>query len=129
MFADDSIALDDSLESPNGIDRLRIERDAFGYGNYLVLEDFFITWQCCSWTSLIDDVYGGPGDHKDQWSLDYSFNAEAVMQGDGNFVLYGDSSTALWDTGTSESGAYLALQNDHNLVVYSSSHCALWALY
>jgi GH25 family lysozyme M1 (1,4-beta-N-acetylmuramidase) len=51
----------------------------------------------------------------------------AVMQGDGNFVLYGKTSDALWASGTSgHPGSTLALQTDGNLVVYDAGK-ALWA--
>lgn len=73
----------------------------------------------------------------------------AVVQSDGNYVLYGNSSNALWDTGTSwdstnsgllygqdinegttissHSGNYhLALQTDGNLVLYNSSWSPVW---
>ena len=49
----------------------------------------------------------------------------AIMQGDGNFVLYGDAG-ALWHTSThGKTGAWLIVQNDGNLVIYGSGG-ALW---
>jgi hypothetical protein len=51
----------------------------------------------------------------------------AVMQGDGNFVLYDSANRALWSSGTwNNPGAYLAVQNDGNVVVYKGS-TPLWA--
>jgi len=51
----------------------------------------------------------------------------AVMQTDGNFVLYDSTNGALWSSGTwNNSGAYLAVQNDGNVVVYKNS-TPLWA--
>jgi bacillolysin len=47
----------------------------------------------------------------------------AVMQDDGNFVVYDDAQprNALWWTGTNgNNGAYIILQDDGNLVVYAS---------
>lgn len=53
---------------------------------------------------------------------------EALMQGDGNFVVYDATGTPDWASGTpNNSGARIDLQNDGNLVVYSSSGTALWA--
>ncbi|PPF67725.1 curculin domain-containing protein [Rathayibacter sp. AY1E8] len=49
----------------------------------------------------------------------------AVMQSDGNFVVYGPSG-ALWSSRTSGSGNYLVMQGDGNAVIYSSSGTALW---
>jgi hypothetical protein len=43
----------------------------------------------------------------------------AVMQSDGNFVVYG--SGALWNSSTFGSGFHLILQSDNNLVVYEGT--------
>jgi hypothetical protein len=51
----------------------------------------------------------------------------AVMQGDGNFVVYDDVGTAHFDTGSQGAGAYLAIQNDGNLVVYDGGGAVLYA--
>jgi hypothetical protein len=51
----------------------------------------------------------------------------AVMQSDGNFVLYDTNNHALWSSSTSgHPGAYVSVQIDGNLVVYSGTS-ALWA--
>ena len=54
----------------------------------------------------------------------------AIMQGDGNFVVYyktNNRNVAVWSTGThNHEGSYLALQQDGNLVVYSKTNQALW---
>ena len=51
----------------------------------------------------------------------------AVMQSDGNFVVYAGG-TALWATGTyGHSGAHLALQSDNDLIVYSTTNAVLWS--
>jgi hypothetical protein len=45
-----------------------------------------------------------------------------VMQTDGNLVLYTATSTAVWSSGTSGTGAaHLSLQTDGNLVTYNNS--------
>jgi hypothetical protein len=50
----------------------------------------------------------------------------AVMQTDGNLVVYGPSG-AIWSTGTSGSGgSVLSLQDDHNLVVWGNA-TPLWS--
>jgi len=52
----------------------------------------------------------------------------AIMQADGNLVLYGAADNALWASGTAgHPGAKVSVQNDANLVVYSSSGSALWS--
>jgi hypothetical protein len=51
----------------------------------------------------------------------------AVMQGDGNFVLYGGSG-AVWATGThGNPGSFIVVQNDGNTVIYGPNGNALWA--
>lgn len=51
---------------------------------------------------------------------------DAIMQGDGNFVIY-RGTTPLWWTGTQGNpGAFLAMQTDGNLVVYRKDWYPLW---
>ena len=52
----------------------------------------------------------------------------AIMQDDGNFVLYDVNNGPVWASNTSGNpGSYLAVQEDGNLVVYSQDGTALWA--
>jgi len=52
----------------------------------------------------------------------------AVMQGDGNFVVYDGDWQPYWATGTDgHPGAYLSVQNDGNMVIYDVDGTALWA--
>lgn len=53
--------------------------------------------------------------------------ATAVMQADGNLVIYSTAHKALWSTGTASAGAFLVVQADGNVVVYSSANKALWS--
>jgi hypothetical protein len=54
--------------------------------------------------------------------------AKAVMQDDGNLVVYGPTGAVLWASGTAgHPGARLTVQDDANVVVYSSANRALWA--
>ncbi len=51
----------------------------------------------------------------------------AVMQDDGNFVVYGPDNCPRWASGTEgHLGAYLILQADGNLVIYDGDN-AVWA--
>jgi hypothetical protein len=51
----------------------------------------------------------------------------AIMQDDGNFVLYDQNNQPVWASGTAGNpGADLAVQEDGNLVVYLNGN-ALWA--
>jgi cell wall-associated NlpC family hydrolase len=53
-------------------------------------------------------------------------NYVALMQPDGNFVMYGQS--ASWSSRTNgHPGAWVVMQGDGNLVVYSASGAALWS--
>ena len=55
----------------------------------------------------------------------------AVMQTDGNFVVY-NASTPMWSTHTSghmNQGFHLVMQGDGNLVMYSGSGAVKWATY
>lgn len=52
--------------------------------------------------------------------------SRAVMQGDGNFVVYTPSNSAVFNTGTSSPNSQLVLQADGNLVIYSPTR-ATWA--
>jgi hypothetical protein len=61
------------------------------------------------------------------WTTNAS-GTNAVMQEDGNFVLYTASGQPVWASGTNgNSGAYAALQADGNVVVYSASGAPLRA--
>jgi hypothetical protein len=52
----------------------------------------------------------------------------AIMQTDGNFVVYGPSQNALWASGTSgQPGNRLTMQDDGNLVIYNAQNGAPWA--
>jgi hypothetical protein len=51
----------------------------------------------------------------------------AIMQSDGNFVVYDGSNRGVWSTGTmGHPGAYLTVHSDGDLVVYASDGSILW---
>ena len=53
--------------------------------------------------------------------------ARAVLQADGNFVIYSPSNAVLWSTGTAgHPGARLVVQSDANVVLYDGGQ-ALWS--
>ncbi len=93
-----------ALTSCNGLFALRMDSS----GGLAVFSAWGITWQ----------------------SYTFGTNAQlAIMQGDGNFVLYdGLAAQAFWWTGSNGyPGAYLVMQDDGNLVVYSAEGTAVWA--
>ncbi|ARX81947.1 hypothetical protein SMD44_01345 [Streptomyces alboflavus] len=52
----------------------------------------------------------------------------AVMQHDGNFVLYSEENKPYWATDTDGNpGSFLVAQDDGNLVLYAESGAPLWA--
>jgi hypothetical protein len=52
----------------------------------------------------------------------------AILQHDGNFVLYNREDRAVWNTGTpGHTGAHLQVQNDNNVVLYASNGGLLWS--
>lgn len=53
----------------------------------------------------------------------------AVMQADGNFVVFDAESIHFATNSDGNDGAYLVVQNDGNVVVYSLSGDVLWALF
>jgi pseudomonalisin len=56
--------------------------------------------------------------------------AKAVMQSDGNFVIYNVQGRPLWWSGTGGNpGARIFLQDDSNLVIYSNGGVPLWQSY
>jgi hypothetical protein len=103
VTAGQELGVDESLLSCNGRYQLKMQSD----GN-LVL---YTQSGRALWAS---DTWGTGGD-------------TAVMQDDGNFVLY-DGSSPLWASNTwGYDGSYLAMQDDGNLVVYADDGTPLWA--
>ena len=55
-------------------------------------------------------------------------STKAMMQSDGNFILYDDASTTKWSTGTSsKNSTFLVLENSGNLVLFDQDQNSLWA--
>ena len=56
-----------------------------------------------------------------------SSGAWAVLQGDGNFVIYSSAGVALWSTGTWGTAAdALVMQDDGNIVLYGPGGQVFW---
>jgi hypothetical protein len=99
----EGLNLDDSIWSMDGRFRLTMQRD----GNLVLYRevDRYPLWQ--SGTAGQVATY-------------------AIMQTDGNFVVYGPQG-ALWASGTvGYPGAYLVVQTDGNMVIYQGQQ-SLWA--
>jgi subtilisin family serine protease len=94
---------DDYLLSPDGRSALALQRN----GNFVLYDNFKLVWET-----------GALGRAADR----------AIMQPDGNFVVYDSSNQALWNSTTDgNAGARLIMQTDGNVVIYSSSNVVLWA--
>jgi hypothetical protein len=68
---------------------------------------------------------------KARWSTrtDGNYGARAVMQGDGNFVVYDGAGRPLWNSATNGTGANrLVMQTDGNLVLYTPRR-PVWCTY
>ena len=50
----------------------------------------------------------------------------AIMQGDGNFVIY-NTLRALWASNTVSRGEYFTLQNDGNLIIFDNRGLPVWS--
>ena len=100
----DRLLAGESLASADGRYELAYQTD----GN-LVLYDR-PTGVALWWSGTVDD---DPG--------------EAVMQDDGNFVVYDGQGSPVWWAGTSGyPGAHLVLQDDANAVVYAPGDVPVW---
>jgi hypothetical protein len=51
---------------------------------------------------------------------------QLTMQSGGNLVLH-QGATEVWSSGTNSPGSHAVIQSDGNLVVYSNASQALWA--
>ncbi len=78
------------------------------------------------WTELVGSVYPTQpiGATSTSW---YSAECRAVMQGDGNFVVYDYANRVIAKSDTYSPGAFLRLQDDGNLVIYDRVGRPIWA--
>ena len=64
--------------------------------------------------------------HKGQEVRSANFQNGAIMQSDGNFVVY-KNRRAIFATDTVGKGEYLIMQNSGNLVLYDNKKTELWS--
>ncbi|NJL35454.1 MAG: hypothetical protein HC899_00935 [Leptolyngbyaceae cyanobacterium SM1_4_3] len=54
-------------------------------------------------------------------------SSHAIMQPDGNFVIYSDGGSAVWASNTNTSGgSQLKVENDGNVVIYTRENKRVW---
>ena len=102
LESDQFLGAGDSLESPSGGHRLSYQVD----GNLV--------------------IYGPAGP---EWASNTAGTApdRAVMQADGNFVVYDAGGNALWSTGThGNPGAFAVVLESGNLAIMSADGWVLW---
>jgi hypothetical protein len=103
FLAGSTLRRNQAWTSGNGRAVLRLQQD----GNLVLYKDGSPVWQAVgAWPS----------------------GSSAVMQADGNFVVYDANGSPLWASGTwGYSGAYLAVQDDGNVVIYTADRTPVWA--
>lgn len=103
LMAGQSLLQRQSIVSPSGRFRLTLQAD----GNMVLRDGNVAIWSSATGSR---NVFA------------------AVMQDDGNFVLYDAWNRPIWASHTwRHPGAYLTLQADGNLVVYGADGAPLWA--
>lgn len=135
VFAGTIIEQGEMLRSANGCLELSFQF-ADGYSNRLNLRG--VGGAGCghsNWDSYSDfDWQGfGHGIHHSSREPRGLRAARAVMQHDGNFVVYDVEdgvAVPVWSTHTDGNpGAYLNVQDDGNMVIYSATNAVLWSLW
>jgi len=71
-------------------------------------------------------LLGGQGLGTGQALWSQSGEYQAIMQGDGNFVVYRANQGAIWNSATNTPGSSIVMQGDGNLVVYAPGQKAKW---
>jgi hypothetical protein len=105
VYVDQALHPGESIWSDNGLYRLRYDES----GDLV----------------LLDEAGGYP-----MWTSGTQGSSPgiALMQSDGNFVIYDTNGGVCWASGTvNYPGAVLVLQDDGNLVIYGEGGWALWA--
>ncbi len=102
-----TLAAGSSVKSSDGRLSLLMQAD----GNLVLYFSPFGTWNTPVWASNTTG-HGG---------------AWAIMQDDGNFVVYDAGGAPLWATATGPKGSVFSVQSDGNLVVYDAGGAPLWS--
>jgi hypothetical protein len=92
-------------------------------GNYIISNNG--TYKLIMETNGILELYSGRLGRV-TWSRSGPAGSYAIMQNDGNFVLYTSSHAAVWASGTvGHPNDYIIIQNDGNVVIYDGQ--AIWS--
>jgi hypothetical protein len=135
FFAGSVLRQGDTLRSGGGCVEMAFHYNGIGYLNRLDVVTIGgagcggVNWD--SWSDFDWQGYG-QGTHQSASEPRGRRAAEAVMQADGNFVIYDiqdGSAVPVWSTSTAGNpGAYLTEPDDGNMVIYSASTTVLWSL-
>ncbi len=108
LFGDDPLQPGQYIVAGGGRFKLTYQPD----GNLVLYDHFTAIWAVNCWPECHHD-WGDPG--------------SAIMQSDGNFVVYNAVGVAVWNSGTwGNPGAFLRLQDDGNLVIRSAAGVVIW---
>lgn len=124
------------MSSANGSPWYTGTRGAYGAelvmqtdGNLVVYTpDGVAVWSSDAGSPVYRNVLN-PGDQLSPGQSLQGTDTYAVLQSDGNFVVYAldGPASARWSSGTSGAGNRVVMQSDGNAVVYSASGRALWS--
>lgn len=109
-----------------------VNRTVLNAGDRLSVGQQLISSNKCFTLSLQDDgslvLYNKQG--SSLWSPPETFqknSSYAVMQRDGNFVIYGNDKSVIWASNTYQSGgSQLKVENDGNIAIYTPENTRVW---
>jgi hypothetical protein len=130
ISAGTSLSNGSSVTSSNGNYQLKVSYDSVPSSMLVAYVQVGVPGSI--WHSFNDaNMSSGYGNHTNQWCNISSTLGFAVMQYDGNFVLYGSGGVvACWATNTqNNANAYGNVQDDANFVIYSSGGSPLWSIW
>jgi hypothetical protein len=118
----------DIFQAPDVSNQLELLYDSTNdnWSLWLLNSDGYADWSAVSDVSCSPYCYGY---HQPQTAQLVQFSdPRAIMQRDGNFVLYDGNMNPVWSTFTYDNdGAWLNVQDDTNIVIYTPSSAPLWS--
>lgn len=87
---------------------------------------FFFFMFVCLFLFQVDLLSKSGQLYKGQYVVSRNRRFKAILQFDGNFVLYANETEALWSSNTTDRGHRVILQRDGNLIIYDELNNPLW---